>query len=62
MSSGKNRKNAGKLEKKALKRERSAAPKRTAMLEALTRTPSVIHGMVGEDGEYGGNPRKVPLH
>lgn len=57
IAQSKNRKNAGKLEKKALKRERSAAPKRTAMLEALTRTPSVIHGMVGEDGEYGGNPQ-----
>lgn len=32
------------------------APVRNAILEALTRQPVVIHSMVGENGEVGGNP------
>jgi len=51
------RKNKGKDEAKLLKRERTAAPARNALLEKLTTTPSVIHGMYGEDGSYGGNPQ-----
>jgi len=50
------KKKAGKLEKRAINRERAAAPKRNAILEELTREPVLIHGMVGEDGSYGGNP------
>ena len=41
------KKKAGKREKKQLKRERTVAPKRTAMLEALTTRPVVIHRCSG---------------
>eukprot|EP00045_Choanoeca_perplexa_P009610 m.92961 g.92961 ORF g.92961 m.92961 type:complete len:751 (-) comp14970_c0_seq1:169-2421(-) len=50
------KKKAGKREKKQLKRERTVAPKRTAILEALTTRPVVIHSVMGEDGSYGGSP------
>ena len=29
---------------------------RNAIIERLTRDPVVIHGMVDENGNYGGNP------
>ncbi|EDQ84385.1 uncharacterized protein MONBRDRAFT_34730 [Monosiga brevicollis MX1] len=55
------KKKTEKREKKQLKRERVVAPRRTAMLEALTTRPVVIHTVIGEDGSYGGSPC-VDLH
>eukprot|EP00052_Salpingoeca_macrocollata_P008989 m.70849 g.70849 ORF g.70849 m.70849 type:complete len:744 (-) comp16868_c0_seq1:298-2529(-) len=52
----KREKKEGKREKGLLKREKVIAPVRSAIMEKLTREPVVIHGMVGEDGSYGGNP------
>eukprot|EP00730_Choanoeca_flexa_P020452 TRINITY_DN9987_c0_g1_i1.p1 TRINITY_DN9987_c0_g1~~TRINITY_DN9987_c0_g1_i1.p1 ORF type:complete len:770 (+),score=186.99 TRINITY_DN9987_c0_g1_i1:53-2362(+) len=50
------KKKSAKREKKQLKRERTVAPKRTAILESLTTRPVVIHSVMGEDGSYGGSP------
>jgi hypothetical protein len=40
-------------------RERVAAPMRNAMMEKLTQKVVVIHGMVDEEGNYGGSPELV---
>eukprot|EP00041_Stephanoeca_diplocostata_P031360 m.975741 g.975741 ORF g.975741 m.975741 type:complete len:439 (-) comp23942_c1_seq9:4728-6044(-) len=56
MNAARKKKKAKKIEKKMLARERNVAPIRNAIMEGLTRKPVVIHGMVGEDGSYGGNP------
>eukprot|EP00039_Didymoeca_costata_P005566 m.82564 g.82564 ORF g.82564 m.82564 type:complete len:768 (-) comp12875_c0_seq1:39-2342(-) len=45
-----------RLEKRRLARERRVAPIRNALVEKLTQEPVVIHGMIGEDGQYGSNP------
>ena len=50
------KKKAKRLEKRATAAERKRAPRRNALMEKLTMDPVVIHGMVNEDGEYGGNP------
>ena len=45
-----------RTEKRRIARERKAAPLRNALMEKLTQKPVVIHGMVDEYGNYGGNP------
>eukprot|EP00053_Salpingoeca_punica_P013269 m.119637 g.119637 ORF g.119637 m.119637 type:complete len:746 (+) comp16157_c1_seq1:131-2368(+) len=52
----KREKKDAKREKRSINRERTAAPLRNAIIEKLTQQPVVIHGLLGEDGSYGGNP------
>eukprot|EP00729_Bicosta_minor_P010107 gene10107-14007_t len=49
-------KKSKRTEKRRIARERKAAPMRNALMEKLTQKPVVIHGMVDEYGNYGGNP------
>lgn len=48
-------KKSKRTEKRRIARERKAAPMRNALMEKLTQKPVVIHGMVDEYGNYGGN-------